>query len=165
MELNDYLKRTIETDKMNQRSLIIGEGRTPVSKSAYIKLVSGSKYDTISLEDIKELLAYYQEMTEKTGKQLNWDYKSAAFPYEIIEKEQSGIQYLLLQGKDPHLYHYLMIGVEQTEEGHQIHIVLPTQATHGDYAKANELSRFLAKQVHGELHMFNGRTMYFYKRK
>lgn len=136
-----------------------------MSKSAYIKLVSGSKYETISLDQLKDLLQYYQEMTEYTGKQLNWDYQSAAFPYEIIEKEQSETKYLLLQGKDPHLYKYLMLGVDQGEDTHQIHIVLPTQASHGDQAKANELSRFLAKQVHGELHMFNGRIMYFYKRK
>lgn len=136
-----------------------------MSKSATIKLVSGSKYQTVSLEQLKELLQYYQEMTEYTGKQLNWDYKGAAFPYEIIEKEESGTKYLLLQGKDSHLYKYLILGVNQTEDAHQIQIVLPTNSTHGDQAKANELSRFIAKQVEGELHMFNGRIMYFYKRK
>jgi len=136
-----------------------------VSKSAYIKLVSGSKYSSITLEELKKLLQYYQEMTELTGKQLNWDYKGAAFPYDIIEKEEEGTKYLLLQGKDPNLYRYLVMGVLESEDSPQIQIVVPTQATHGDLAKANELSRFIAKQVQGELHMFNDRVMYFYKRK
>lgn len=144
---------------------VFEKGDRLVSKSAFIKLVAGSKYSSITLQDLKELLLYYQEMTELTGKQLNWDYKEAAFPYEIIEKEESGIHYLLLQGKNPHLYQSLILGIDESKETPQIQIVLPTHATHGDLAKANELSRFLAKQVQGELHMLNGRVMYFYKRK
>lgn len=136
-----------------------------MSKSAYIKLVSGSKQKTISLEEVKQLLQYYQEMTEFTGKQLNWDYQAAAFPYEIKEKEHEEMKYLLLQGKNPNLYYYLMIGIGIKTEPHYVHIVLPSRSTHGDQAKANELSRFIAKQLQGELQMFNGRTMYFNKRK
>lgn len=136
-----------------------------MSKSAFIKLVPGSKYSSISEKELVELLNYYQEMTKLTGKQLNWDYQAAAFPYDMIEKEQDGTKYLLLQGKDPHLYRYLILGIDQSKDTPQIQIVLPTQATHGDLAKANELARFIAKQVQGELHMFNGRIMYFYKRK
>lgn len=143
---------------------VIKKGESLVSKSAYIHLVSGSKYSSLSQQDLIELLNNYQEMTNRTGKQLNWDYQAAAFPYEIIEKEESGSKYLLLKGRD-HLYHYLILGIDQSQETPRIQIVLPDQATHGDVAKANELSRFLAKQVQGELHMFNGRVMYFYQRK
>lgn len=135
-----------------------------MSKSAYIQLVSET-CPTITLAQVRELLAYYQEMTQQTGKQLDWDYQGVAFPYNIIEKEQSGRTYLLLEGKDPRQYHSLLIGVNTKAETSEIQIVLPDQATHGDQAKANELSRFLAKQVKGELQMFNGRIMYFYKRK
>ena len=136
-----------------------------MSKSAYIKLVPASKQKELTLHTVKELLLYYQEMTQLTGKQLNWEYGNAAFPYELIEREDNGRPYLLLQGKD-HLYHYLMLGVGQdAEQMPQVQLVLPDRATHGDQSKANELSRFLAKQLQGELKMFNGRTMYFYKRK
>ncbi len=138
-----------------------------MSKSAYIKLVKGSKQNEITLEETKNLLNYYQEMTSLTGQQLGWDYQSAAFPYEMEEREQDGIRYLLLTGKNPTKYAYLMIGTGQ-EEGtgiHQIQIVLPSNATHGDKGKANEFSKFLAKQLKAELHLFNGRVMYFNERK
>lgn len=136
-----------------------------MSKSAYIKLVPASKQKELTLDTVKQLLFYYQKMTEYTGKQLDWDYQNASFPYELIEREDNGRSYLLLQGKN-HLYHYLMLGVSQdAAKMPQVQLVLPDQATHGDQAKANELSRFLAKQLEGELHMFNGRIMYFYKRK
>jgi hypothetical protein len=136
-------------------------------KSAFIKLVDGSKQKEITLEQVKELLLYYQDMTQKTGEQLNWDYQNAAFPYEMEEKEQEGIRYLFLKGKDPDLYKYLIIGVSQEEKSNipYVQIVLPDQATHGDLAKGNEYARFLAKQLHGELHLFNGRIQYFQTRK
>ncbi|WP_089966863.1 DUF1885 family protein [Lihuaxuella thermophila] len=138
-----------------------------MSKSAYIKLVEGSKQNEISLEDTKNLLKFYQEMTSLTGQQLSWDYQAAAFPYEMEEREQDGIRYLLLTGKNPAKYYYLMIGTgQETETGtHYIQIVLPDNATHGDKAKANEFSKFLAKQLKAELHLFNGRIMYFNERK
>ncbi|WP_245739750.1 DUF1885 family protein [Thermoflavimicrobium dichotomicum] len=138
-----------------------------MSKSAYIKLVDGSKQKEITLEDIRKLLDYYQEMTALTGKQLGWDYQQAAFPYTVEEKEQNGIRYLLLKGKEPSQYYYLLLGVGQEKETgiHYIQLVLPDRATHGDCAKANEYSRFLAKQLQAELHMLNGRIMYFNPRK
>jgi hypothetical protein len=136
-------------------------------KSAYIKLVSGAKQREISLAETKQWLHHYQEMTALTGKQLDWDYQTAAFPYDLEEREQDGLPFLLLQGKQPEQYYYLMMGTGQEEETghHYIQIVLPERATHGDQAKANEYATFLAKQLQAELHLFNGRIMYFNERK
>ncbi|MBA4494301.1 DUF1885 family protein [Paenactinomyces guangxiensis] len=138
-----------------------------MSKSAYIKLVKGSKQSEITLEETKNLMLYYQEMTSYTGQQLDWDYQEAAFPYEMEEREQEGIHYLLLTGKNRQHYNYLMIGTGQEKETgpHYIQIVLPDRATHGDKAKANEYAKFLAKQLQAELHLFNDRIMYFNERK
>ncbi|MBH8598015.1 DUF1885 family protein [Thermoactinomyces sp. CICC 10523] len=138
-----------------------------MSKSAYIKLVKGSKQEDISLEEVKKLFLYYQEMVSLTGKQLGWGYQEAAFPYDLQEREQDGIPYLLLKGKKPSHYYGLIVGVAKEAETNipYIQIVLPDQATHGDTAKGNEYGKFLAKQLKGELHLFNGRTMYFNDRK
>lgn len=137
-----------------------------MSKSSYIKLVAGSKQSTVTLDEVKNLLEYYVDMTTKTGQQLGWQYEAAAFPYEMAQQSQEGIPYLLLKGKSP-LYHHLVIGVgtEQETGVSYIQIVLPSQATHGDLAKANEFAKFLAKQLKGELHLMNGRIMYFNDRK
>lgn len=148
-----------------QDFVAIEKGGKPVSKSAYIKLVPGSKHTEITLNEVKQLLLTYQEMTQKTGQQLNWDYQTAAFPYQILERDHEGTPYLLLQGKEPHLYQYLILGTGKQGDTPHIQLVLPDRATHGDQAKANELSRFLAKQLQGELQMLNGRTMYFQKRR
>lgn len=137
-----------------------------MSKSSYIKLVNGSKQSTITLEEVKQLLEYYIEMTTKTGQQLGWQYEAYSFPYELLEQSQNDIPYLLLKGKDP-LYHYLIIGVGKEEETETtyIQIVLPTEGTQGDLGKANEFAKFLAKQLKGELHLMNGRIIYYNDRK
>jgi hypothetical protein len=129
--------------------------------------VNGSKQNQITLDEVKQLFSYYREMTSLTGKQLGWNYQDVAFPYELEEREQDGIPYLFLKSKDPALYHYLIVGVSHENETgiYYIQIVLPDQATHGDKAKGNEFAKFLAKQVKGELHLFNGRIIYFNNRK
>ncbi|MBD1371272.1 DUF1885 family protein [Hazenella sp. IB182357] len=138
-----------------------------MSKSAYIKLVPGSKQTEISLNEVKELLHTYQERTRLTGTQLDWDYADAAFPYRLEEKEQDGQPYLLLNGKGTEHYEYFIIGTgtEAETEVQFIQIVLPSQATHGDLGKVNEYAKWLAKALQGELHMLNGRIMYFNDRK
>lgn len=134
-----------------------------MKKSAYIRLVSGAKQSEINLDGLKELLQLYRNRMKKTGEQLNWDYESAAFPYDLEEKEQDGISYLLLKGKDPSLYYYLLMGtgIEEKTGVHYIQIVLPERATHGDVSKGNEYARFLAKELQAELTLFNDRVMYF----
>jgi hypothetical protein len=138
-----------------------------LSKSAYIKLVKGSNQEEISLEEVKNLFLYYREMVSLTGKQLDWNYHEAAFPYEMEEREQDGVPYLLLKGKKTNHYFGLIVGVAKEEETGipYIQVVLPNQATHGDAAKGTEVCKFLAKQLKGELHLFNGRIMYFNDRK
>lgn len=146
-------------------------------QSAYIKLVEGSTQDTITLNDVKNKFEHYIEQTSLTGKQLNWDYADAAFPYQIEQRPEGEGKWFYLKGKDPSMYNYLVVGVgtEPSEADdsasssesrrHFIQIVLPDDAHHGDKSKGNEFSKYLAKQFQAELHMFNGRVMYFNPRK
>ncbi|MDR6224876.1 DUF1885 family protein [Desmospora profundinema] len=139
-----------------------------MAKSAWITLVEESTLQEATLDDVRAALERYVEMTAHTGQQLGWEYADAAFPYDILEQEEEGRRYLLLKGKDPHLYKHLILGVDnRTEEWEHPHIqlVLPTGSTHGDRAKANEFCRYLAKTFQGKLHLFNGRVMFFYPRK
>jgi hypothetical protein len=143
-----------------------------MSTHAYIKLVSASKKKTITLEEVKELFHSYQEMTKKTGEQLGWGYEEAAFPYQIMETDGKE-QWFYLKGNGDR-YQTIIIGVgqeqvENEETGEMseqsfIQVTLPNGATHGDKGKANEFCKFLAKKLEGELHLFNGRVMYYYKR-
>lgn len=141
-----------------------------MGKSAYIKLVKGSSRQKISLNEVKEELDLLIEKTTRTGKQLGWDYASAAFPYSVEERTSDGNQWLLLKGREPRLYKYLLIGVDPGQEVGtasfpQIQVAVPDGATHGDTAKANEYCRYLAQIFQAELHLFNGRVMYFNPRK
>ncbi|MFC4076593.1 DUF1885 family protein [Salinithrix halophila] len=141
-----------------------------VGKSAYIKLVQGPSLQELTLEDVKKELDRYIGMTALTGEQLGWQYANAAFPYTVEERSEGEIRYLLLKGKDPHLYKHLILGVgsEALPAGGErpfIQLALPDDATHGDTAKANEFSRYLARTFQAELHMLNGRVMHFNPRK
>jgi hypothetical protein len=141
-----------------------------LGKSAYIKLVKESSTQEVTLNDIKDKLTHYIDMTKKTGQQLSWGYADAAFPYSIVEKAEAKGQWFYLKGNDPKLYKYILIGVgieqnENEEENHYIQLVLPDDSTHGDKGKANEFCKYLAKEYKAELHLFNGRVMYYYPRK
>lgn len=129
-------------------------------QDAFIELVPKSKQQTVTLEDIKELFQYYKTMTAQAGKQLNFHYSSAAFPYEIIDTSETTLQ---LQSHHER-YHTIYVGIGIKEDRSFIQITLPPTATFGDKGKANEFCRFLAKKLEGKLQLFNGRTMYFYKR-
>lgn len=134
-------------------------------QSAYIKLVEGSTHDSITLDDVKNKFDRYIEQTGLTGKQLNWDYADAAFPYEIEHRPEGEGKWFYLKGKDRSMYNYLIVGVGRESEQHFIQIVLPDDAHHGDKSKGNEFCKYLAKQFQAELHMFNGRVMYFNPQK
>jgi len=144
-----------------------------MSTHAYIKLVQTSAKRTITLGEVKDLFHYYKEITRKTGEQLGWSYADAAFPYTIIETSEGKDQWFYLKGENPR-YQTIVVGVgreqimdETSEEIHEqwfIQVTLPHGATHGDKGKANEFCKFLAKKLEGELHLFNGRVMYYYKR-
>ncbi|MBT2756172.1 DUF1885 family protein [Mesobacillus foraminis] len=144
-----------------------------MSKNAYIKLVPSSAQQTITTEELKELFQYYKEITAKTGNQLDWNYDNAAFPYEIKEKDEGKGFWFYLQSEQDR-YNAILIGVDRElardKEGEDreqtyIQITLPETATAGDKGKANEFCKFLGKKLQGELHLFNGRIMYFYPRK
>ena len=140
---------------------------------ASIKLVSESVQRTISLEEIQELLRYYQKITAKTGEQLDWEYSKKAFPYEIRTSRNAGEQLIYLQS-DSMRHHVIVIGLSNEtvpiEDGTEqilssIQIILPDTSTFGDKGKANELGKFLAKKLQAQLHLFNKRVMYYYPRK
>ncbi|BCU82310.1 hypothetical protein JIR001_20930 [Polycladomyces abyssicola] len=133
-----------------------------MNQVATIRLVEGSIQSEIDLHQVMEHLERYRKMSAYTGQQLDWDYAAAAFPYQIEEKSKDGRSWLVLTGTNPNLYKYLVIGVVEPD---QVQIILPADSTHGDKAKANELSRYLARSLKAELHLFNGRVMYFNPRK
>ncbi|EXX85569.1 hypothetical protein BG53_02200 [Paenibacillus darwinianus] len=139
-----------------------------MSQSAYIRFVNGSAVEQLTLDGVKERLGRYREQTTLTGRQLDWEYADAAFPYTIETKPGEEDRWFYLKGADP-LYRYLVIGVDQTEENgkdvHFVQVVLPDDATHGDKAKGNEFCKYLAKHLQAELKMFNGRTIYYNPRK
>lgn len=145
-----------------------------LAENAYIKLVPSSAKQTITLDELKELFYYYKEITTKTGTQVNWDYSANAFPYEIKESNEAEGQWFYLHSPGNDLYFAVILGVgkeaAETDDGTStirsyIQITLPEGATAGDKGKANEFCKFLAKKMQGELHLFNGRIMYFYPRK
>lgn len=140
---------------------------------AKIKLVPASAKETITLEEIKDLLSYYKEITSKTGNQVNWDYGEAALPYEMQIRESEKGNYLYLSSKHDR-YHAIQVGIEkevvELSDGSEqdltvVQIALAPSSTYGDKGKANEFCKFLAKKLQGELHLFNGRIMYYYIRK
>jgi hypothetical protein len=139
-----------------------------MSQNAYIKLVAGSTVPTLTLDELKEKLLYYREQLSLTAKQLGWEYDDAGFPYTIETKPEGENKWFYLKGTNP-LYKYMVMGVgsstENDEERHFVQVVLPNDATHGDKSKGNEFCKHLGKQLKAELHLFNGRIMYFNPRK
>jgi hypothetical protein len=139
-----------------------------MSQSAYIKFVDGSSVPSITLEELKEKLVYYKEQVKNTGLQLDWEYAEAAFPYSIEQKPEAEGKWFYLKGIDP-LYKYILFGVSEpadaSGEKGMIQVTLPDDSTHGDKAKGNEFCKFLAKTYKTELHLFNGRVIYYNPRK
>jgi hypothetical protein len=144
-----------------------------MAENAYIKLVPASVKQSITTDEIKDFFHYYKGITTKAGEQIHWDYINSAFPYILKETtEGKGKWFYLSSSKEG--YFTILIGVDQeairAEDGTEteqtyIQITLPERSTAGDKGKANEFCKFLAKKLKGELHLFNGRIMYFYPRK
>jgi hypothetical protein len=157
---------------MKSKGNVFKIGVTKLAQSAYIKLVPASTQQTVTLNEVKDLFHYYKEITSKTGEQVSWEYDGAALPYEIEETEEGKDNWFILRANTDR-YKYIIVGVgkEETEENsdeearNYIQVVLPEGATYGDKGKANEFSKFLAKKLSGQLHLFNKRIMYYYKRK
>ena len=122
---------------------------------AFITLVPKSNQQSVSIDDIKQLFHYY-----KTVVQINYAYTNTAFPYDILDTSTTTLK--LQSTHDRYDSIYVGVGIEKEQS--YIQISLPPNATFGDKGKANEFCRFLAKKLEGELQLFNGRTMYFYKR-
>lgn len=144
-----------------------------MASNAYIKFVPSSAKENITTDEVKELFHYYKDITAKTGQQVEWKYNEAAFPYDLKEKEEGKGKWFYLDSNHDR-YNVILLGIDKetvrNEDGSEreqsyIQITLPESATFGDKGKANEFCRFLAKKLQGELHLFNGRVMYFYPRK
>lgn len=144
-----------------------------MAQTAYIKLVPSSTQQTITTDEIKSLFSYYKEITSKTGEQLDWDYELSAFPYEIKEKPDGAGKWFYLESSHDR-YNAILFGVDKKtvsdENGNEqeqayIQVTLPDAATYGDKGKANEFCKFIGKKLKGELHLFNGRIIYYYPRK
>lgn len=138
----------------------------PLALNAYVELVEGSSAAALTLEELREILNGYREQLAQTGKQLGWGYAEAAFPYSMEPGPAQG--WLTLQGTLP-AYRLLHIGLGTRTVGDEarthIRILLPEGSTHGDKGKANELSKYLGKKLKAEVHLLNGRVMYFNPRK
>ncbi|ASA96355.1 MULTISPECIES: DUF1885 family protein [Anoxybacillus] len=126
-----------------------------MAHTATIELVPASTWETVTLEQCKQLLEQFRDIARKTGEQLGWDYEQYAFPYDIVINEDR----IILVGKDAR-YHMIECRIHERA----VEFALSKQATHGDKGKANELCKFFAKRMAGKLHLFNGRVMYYYKR-
>jgi hypothetical protein len=164
-----------------------------MSQRAHIKLVGTSVLQSITIDDLKTQLTHYKDQLTQTGSQLDWDYADAAFPYTIEQNPEGENQWFYLKGNNP-LYRYIAFGVENpTPETLQIpeaseamvgegegtevpaqanvtepsiiQVILPDGSTIGDKSKGNELCKYLGKVWKAEVHMFNGRIMYFNPRK
>ena len=137
-----------------------------MASHAYIKLVSSSSQQEVTLEEVRKLLKYYREITGKTGRQLGWKYEEAAFPYEFAETPDGKGKWFYLRAADKDNYRYIVFAVDSDHTNNSeiqyniIQVTLPDDATHGDKSKANEFSKFMAKKLGGELHLFNGRIMH-----
>ncbi|MDX8359931.1 MULTISPECIES: DUF1885 family protein [Bacillaceae] len=142
-----------------------------MANNAYIKLVPKSKKHDITLDDVEDLFEYYKEITNKTGKQLDWKYDDSAFPYRITKINDGNNDLFHLQSEHKQ-YKSIIVGIgnesiedmdsKEVRQQQYIQVSLLKQSTHGDKGKANEFCKFLAKKVSGELHLFNGRTIYYY---
>lgn len=139
-----------------------------MSQSAYIKFVPGSAVNTLTVDELKQQLLEYKDQLAKTGAQLGWEYDEAGFPYTIETKPEGEGKWFYLKGKNA-LYRYMLLGVGAGEQKDEplsyVQVTLPDDATHGDKAKGNELCKHLARLWKAELHLFNGRVMYFNPRK
>lgn len=142
-----------------------------MSQSAYVKLVPASLKQVITIEELKDLLLYYRSITTKTGEQLSWGYADAAFPYTIEEKDEAEGKWFYLKGLDQRKNKYILVGIgtdnndDPNLEQCYIQFTLTDISTHGDKGKANEFCKFIASKLKGELHLFNGRVMYYYPKK
>lgn len=140
-----------------------------MSQSAYIKFVEGSAVPSLSLDELKDLLLKYKEQLALTGQQLGWEYEDKGFPYTIETKPEGEGKWFILKATNGY-YKYILAGIgqEDRDDGnarHYVQITLPDGASSGDKSKANEFCKHLAVKLKAELHLFNGRVMYFNPRK
>ncbi|MBT9253256.1 MAG: DUF1885 family protein [Brockia lithotrophica] len=116
--------------------------------------------EEISLEALRAALEEYRGRLEKTGEKLDAPYTTWAFPYEIEERERDGIRYLYLRGKGVTAQEYagLLLTAGSADAQNVVQITVARGGTDGDFAKANELARFLAHRWKAEIVLFTGKV-------
>jgi len=133
--------------------------------TAKIKLVAGAKQNTISLNEVKDLLNRYIDWKKRTSELVSFQAgKSSYFPYEIKEKPEAEGKWFYLKG-DGVDYRFINFGVGVDDGISFIEIALPDNYTHGDLAKGNEFAKYFGELLKAEVHLFNERVMYFNPRK
>ncbi|MCD7033958.1 DUF1885 family protein [Metabacillus sp. GX 13764] len=118
-----------------------------------VKLSDTSVISKIRIEEAVSCLEYYREQTGKTGDQLQWHYRAAAFPYEM-EINANTIE---LRSSERG-YSRIVLGIDEKNDS-LLHIILPNDAAFADKGKANELAKFFAKTWKAEIILFNGRVI------
>ena len=128
-----------------------------MSSHAYVKLVPGAAKDSVTVEEVKELLRKFIRISTKTGEQTGWKYEDAAFPYTIKETPEGKDKWFYLEANEEGNYDWyklIMIGVDKEEikdeegnvrEQYYVQFTLPETATYGDKGKATEYAKFVAK--------------------
>jgi len=129
-----------------------------VRRSTFI-VWSQSEGEKMTLEELRAALEEYRERLKKTGEQIDAPYALWAFPYEIKERERNGVRYLYLQGKGitPVEYSGLLLALRSENGQNIVQITVARGATDGDFAKANELARTLARKWKAEIILFTGK--------
>lgn len=144
-----------------------------MATEAYVKLVPSAAKEEVTIDEVKQLFHLYKKIAQKTGEQVDWEYDDTAFPYEIKENEDGAGKWFYLSSTH-NRYRMIVISIgteiirdEEDREVEQayVKISLPNSSTFADKGKANEFAKFIAKELKGELHLFNDRIMYFYPRK
>ena len=135
---------------------------------SYIRLSN----QPVTIEEVRKLIEDYQQSVRKTGEQLDYPYEEKAFPYSVLSPDQQGDSNLLYLSSDDPDYRLITIGIgEAPHPGMKgtltpiIELTLSRSSTFADKGKANELAKYMAKKLQGELQLFNGRKMHFHPSK
>lgn len=135
-----------------------------MSNNAYVKLVSTSVKQSISLDEVKEVLNNFVEKTRKTGNQIGWAYEEFSFPYEIVETPESQGKYFYLKSTEEG-YGLIAVAVDKEDDCEYIQFSLTDYSTFGDKNKAIDFCKLFGEKLKAEVHLFNEQVMYFNRRK
>ncbi|MDF2606933.1 MAG: hypothetical protein K0S34_1128 [Bacillales bacterium] len=140
-----------------------------MSKSAFI-FINNIEIPVDDLQDVKNLLKSYIDVTMLTGKQLDWSYEKTSFPYEIKDNDLNENWFYLFSDKPG--YKMIIVGLTEKEtevivdhkpqitSSKVIQFVINDQSTQGDATKLIELVKFFGKKLKTHVEFSNGRIMF-----